>query len=108
MTEIVLGTVASVIILVRTLVVLNEMGESTRPPIRLAYILMSLGAFLVLVEPVFNPALDPGWPQTILHVGFAVLVLGNRRRTPPEARASKPHAADTGDDHTVYVRGRGN
>lgn len=99
-----INIVAAVIILVRSLIVLNEMGRNTRPPIRMGYILLSIGAFVSLIDPIFHPS-HTGWPEVAINCGIACIILANRRKTALSVVPTR--AMETGDDHTVYMRKKG-
>lgn len=58
--------------------VLNSMSKKTYFPVRLAWILMTTGAFAVLAAPIFGLYMT-GTSSTLIHFGIAVFVFSDRR-----------------------------
>jgi drug/metabolite transporter (DMT)-like permease len=90
---------AAALIVGRTCVVLNEMSLKTRHSIRAAYVMMGLGAFLILIDPVFFDR-NPELPEVLLHAGLAVLVVCNKRKRDVACPTVNPE-----NGHAVYERG---
>ncbi|HJV54314.1 MAG TPA: hypothetical protein VJ652_22815 [Noviherbaspirillum sp.] len=59
---------------------INNMTRCTRHGIRLAWVILTTGAFAVLLSPFYG-APKPTWPEVLLNCGVALFVLGNRRRS---------------------------
>lgn len=56
----------------------NRMSKSTRIQIRLGFTLAAVGAFSVLVAPLFGMS-QPSWPQVAVHSGVALVMWCGRR-----------------------------
>lgn len=58
--------------------VLNSMSKHTYFPVRLAWVLMTTGAFAVISGPIFGLYMT-GTISTLIHMGVAVFVFSDRR-----------------------------
>lgn len=57
----------------------NAMGWSTDWKIRAGYVLLACGGCALLLAPIFRDGASPEWPQTVSHIGLALLLIGDRR-----------------------------
>ena len=78
-TLVVLNTLGSMGVLWRCICALNHMSRKTRFSIRLAYILVALGAAASLCAPSYLGR-PPTRAEVLLVVGFALLSFADRRR----------------------------
>lgn len=74
----IVNSIAVLAILIMALNGANRMNKSTRFQIRLGYILAAVGAFSVLVAPLFGMS-QPSWPQVAVHSGVAIVMWCGRR-----------------------------
>jgi len=58
---------------------LNKMDRCTHHGIRIAWIVITAGAFSMIVAPFYAIALSD-WPQTLFNIGSALFVVIDRRR----------------------------
>lgn len=65
---------AAVVIVLRGLYAINQMGRATRAPIRATWLLLTGAAAAMLLASA-----APTWPEVVLHIGIAALVLVDRR-----------------------------
>lgn len=65
--------IAVLAILIMALNGANRMNKSTRFQIRVGYVLAAVGAFSVLVAPLFGMT-QPSWPQVAVHSGVALVM----------------------------------
>lgn len=56
----------------------NAMTRTTNFLIRFTHVLLACGGFALVLAPWFRDA-DPEWPQTVSHVGLALLLIADRR-----------------------------
>ena len=69
----------------------NAMGKSTDWKIRAAYALLACGGCALLLAPLFRAGGSPEWPQTISHIGLALLLMADRRGCCP-SQSNTGHA----------------
>jgi hypothetical protein len=74
----IVNSIAVLTILILALNGANRMTKSTRFQIRMGYILAAVGAFSVLVAPLFGMT-QPAWPQVAVHSGVAMMMWCSRR-----------------------------
>lgn len=74
----IVNSIAVLAILIMALNSANRMSKSTRFQIRIGYILAAVGAFSILVAPLFGMS-QPAWPQVAVHSGVALVMWCGRR-----------------------------
>ena len=70
---------ALVVFLVGLFGAINNMSRCTRHGIRIAWVMLTTGAFAVLLGPLYGDT-NPTWAEVILNAGCALFVVANRRR----------------------------
>lgn len=71
---IILNLLAAAVVVLRGLYVLNHMGKRTGMLIRASWLVVTGGAAAVLLT-----SSAPTWPEVMLHLGIAALVMLDRR-----------------------------
>jgi hypothetical protein len=83
--QIYLNSAAALVVLWSSVCALSHMNRHTRFDIRIAYILMGVGALAVLLAPGYLERMpDPG--MMLLAWGAALLCIANRRRRQRQER----------------------